>query len=132
MFPIYVKLAREYRIPFFCPRVSWMPKPMLDELQEDDPLMDAWPMASATVKPEGWAAFYENVVRSLKPGLTYMIVHLGYNDAELQAVMTENAPFGAAWRQRDFDVLTSPGFAQAIRDGGVTLIGWKDLKKLTQ
>ncbi len=130
MFPIYVKLAREYHVPFFCPRVPGMPPFMADVLKENDPLMDGMAMASPTIKPEGWPAFYEGALRDLKPGLTYLIVHLGHNDAELQAVMSEDAPFGAAWRQRDFDVLTSPSFARAIKDNGVTLIGWKDLKKL--
>ncbi len=132
MFPIYVKLAREYRVPFFCPRVAGMPESMTEVLREDDPLMDGMAMVSPTVKPEGWSAFYEETLRRLKPGLTYLIVHLGYNDAELQAVMGENTPFGAAWRQRDFDVLTSPSFARAIKDNGVTLVGWKQLKKLVK
>jgi predicted glycoside hydrolase/deacetylase ChbG (UPF0249 family) len=132
MFPIYVKLAREYRIPFFCPRVATAQPFAAQLLKEDDPLMDGMAMINASVKPEGWLAFYEDVLRKLKPGLTYLIVHLGYNDAELQAVMSEAAPFGAAWRQRDFDALTNPSFAQAIKDNGVTLVGWKDLKKLME
>ncbi|RPI19449.1 MAG: ChbG/HpnK family deacetylase, partial [Acidobacteria bacterium] len=130
MFPMYVKLAREYSVPFFCPRVAAGQPAIAGVLREDDPLMDGMAMASPTVKPEGWPAFYEDVLKQLKPGLTYLIVHLGYNDAELQAVMSEQAPFGAAWRQRDFDVLTSPGFARAIKDNGVILVGWKDVKKL--
>ena len=130
MFPIYVKLAREYRVPFFCPRAAATQPFAADLLKQDDPLMDAMAMVNANVKPEAWPAFYEDVLRNLKPGLTYLIVHLGYNDAELQAVMTEEAPFAAAWRQRDFDVLTSAAFARAIKDNGVTLVGWKDIKKL--
>ena len=43
--------------------------------------------------------------------------------------MTEKAPFGAAWRQRDFDAVSSPQFAQALKENNITLVGWKDLWK---
>ncbi len=74
--------------------------------------------------------FLPNAVRTLKPGLTEMIVHLGSDDAELRAVTAGHDAYGSAWRQRDKDVVTSPEFAQALRDRGVILIRWRDLQKL--
>jgi GTP-binding protein EngB required for normal cell division len=87
-------------------------------------------MAGEQAKPEGWKEFYAGVVRTLKPGVTELIVHLSYDDAESQAVMVDHPAFGSAWRQRDFDVITSPEFKRLLEDNHVTLIGWKDLKKL--
>ncbi len=89
-------------------------------------------MAGPAVRPEAWEEFYAEAIRNLKPGLTEMIVHLGYDDAELRAVMEEHPDYGAAWRQRDFDVVTSPDFKKLLDENHVILIGWKDLKKLVQ
>ncbi len=70
------------------------------------------------------------MLRSLKPGVTQLIVHLGYDDAELQAITVDHPDFGSAWRQRDFEAITSREFKKALEENHVNLIGWKDLKKL--
>ena len=44
--------------------------------------------------------------------------------------MVAHPDYGAAWRQRDYDVVTSPEFKRALADNHVILIKWKDLKKL--
>ena len=59
-----------------------------------------------------------------------MIVHLGHDDSELQAVTVDHDSFGVAWRQRDFDMVNSAAFKQALHDNHVILITWKDLGKL--
>ena len=63
--------------------------------------------------------------------MTEIIVHLGHDDAELQAVMVDHPDYGAAWRQRDYDVITSPEFKKAIEDNHMILVHWRDLKKLS-
>jgi len=80
-------------------------------------------------KPENWASFYLGLIRSLKPGLTELIVHLAYDDAEMQAITEGHPDYGSAWRQRDFNVITSPEFRQALKDNGVTLIGWRAIQE---
>ena len=59
-----------------------------------------------------------------------MIVHLGHDDAELQAVTIDHPDFGSAWRQRDFDYVTSPEFKKVLEENHTVLIKWKDLGKL--
>jgi predicted glycoside hydrolase/deacetylase ChbG (UPF0249 family) len=127
LFPIYVKLAHEYRVPFFALRDPRLTPGMLQQLADSDLVLDDFKMAYAGVGADKWPDFYENLVRGLKPGVTLLIVHLGLNDSELQGVMTEKAPFGSAWRQRDFDVVSSARFAQILKDNNITLVGWKDL-----
>ena len=46
--------------------------------------------------------------------------------------MVDHPDYGAAWRQRDYDAVTSPEFKQALQENHVILIHWKDLKKLLQ
>lgn len=127
-FPVYVKVAREYGLPFLAMRTPGAPASMLALLKDTDILPDAIVMA-AGVKPENWASYYLGVVRSLKPGLTELIVHLAYDDAEMQAITEGHPAYGSAWRQRDFDVITSPEFQKALKDNQVTLIGWRQIKE---
>jgi hypothetical protein len=129
-FAAYVKVAREYGVPFFAPRVPNAPQEVLVLAEKNGFLLDGFAMAGEQVKPEGWQAFYAGILRSLKPGVTELIVHLGHDDAELQAIAVDHPAYGSAWRQRDFDVMTSPAFKKALEENHVTLIGWKNLKKL--
>jgi hypothetical protein len=73
-----------------------------------------------------------NAINNLKPGLTEIIVHLGHDDAELQAVMVNHEPYGSAWRARDYEVMNSPEFKKALKDNHVVLVTWKELQKLVQ
>ena len=129
-FAAYLKVAHEFGIPAFVPRVAGASPQLLGMLRETDITLDGFAMAGNQVKPEGWQAYYAGVVRTLKPGVTELIVHLAYDDAETQAVMVDHPAYGAAWRQRDFDVITSPEFKKLLEENHVILIGWKDLKKL--
>ena len=129
-FAAYVKVAHEYGVPFFAPRVPNAPKEVLALAEKNGFLLDGFAMAGEQLKPEGWQAFYAGVLRSLKPGVTELIVHLGHDDAELQAIAVDHPAYGSAWRQRDFDVMTSPEFKKALEENHITLIGWNDLKKL--
>jgi hypothetical protein len=87
-------------------------------------------MANPTVGAGEWKNFYLNAVRNVKPGLTEMIVHLGHDDAELQAVTLDHPDFGSAWRQRDYDFVTSAEFKKALDENHIILVKWKELKKL--
>ena len=130
LFAVYVKVAREYKLPFLAVRSPDAPKELLSLLSDQDPFLDSVVIADPKVAAADWKTFYSNAIKNLKPGVTEIIVHLGHDDAELQAVMVDHPDYGAAWRQRDYDVVTSPEFKKALADNHVILIQWKDLKKL--
>lgn len=132
LFGVYVKLAHEYKLPFLAVRTPNAPPALLSMLSEKDVVLDSIVMASPEVNASEWKNFYLKAIRDLKPGLTEFIVHLGHDDAELQAVTADHPDYGAAWRQRDYDVITSPEFKKALDDNHVILIHWSDLKKITQ
>jgi predicted glycoside hydrolase/deacetylase ChbG (UPF0249 family) len=127
----YVKVAREYHLPFLAPRGDPRTKPQ-PPLSENDVLIDAVVIADRQVPRDHWKEFYLKAIADLKPGLTEMIVHLGHDDSELQAVTVDHEAYGSAWRQRDYDVMNSPEFKKALADNHVIVVGWKDLKKLLQ
>jgi predicted glycoside hydrolase/deacetylase ChbG (UPF0249 family) len=130
LFAVYVKVAREYKLPFLASLDSNTPKALSSLLSSNDVLVDNVVMANPSISTAGWKDFYLNAVKTLKPGLTEFIVHLAHDDAESQAVMVDHPDYGAAWRQRDYDVITSAEFKKALEDNHVILVHWSDLKKL--
>src|SRR5918999_1287251 len=125
LFATYVKVAREYRLPFLALGRD-LPAAFQATLRPSDVLLDAVVIAGPEVPRDRWKAFYLDAIVNLKPGLTEMIVHLGRDDAELQAVTVNHEPYGSAWRQRDYDVVTSAEFKKALRDHNVIVVTWRD------
>ena len=124
-------MAHHYRLPFLAirgnpPGVTTVP------LSPNDVVLDNVIVASPDVPRDHWKEFYLNAIANLKPGLTEIIVHLGHDDAELQAVTVNHEPYGSAWRQRDYDVVTSPEFKKALEDNHVVLVRWRDLQTLAK
>ena len=126
----YVKVAHDYNLPFL--GVKGTPFDSVKGITSRDVLADAVLIADTNVPRDQWAAFYLKAIASLKPGLTELIVHLGHDDAELQAVTVDHEPYGSAWRQRDYDVVTSAAFRKALADNHVVLIGWKDVRRASR
>lgn len=130
LFAAYVKVAHDYHLPFLVVRVADERAKLLSLLSEKDPVVDSIVMANPAVHAGQWREFYENAVKNLKPGLSEMIVHLGHDDAELQAVTIDHPDFGAAWRQRDYDFVTSPEFKKILEKNHIVLVKWRDFQKL--
>ncbi|MGH9514855.1 MAG: polysaccharide deacetylase family protein [Terriglobales bacterium] len=129
IFAVYVKLAHEFHLPFLAVRIPGAER-LLAALSDNDVILDSLVMAAPTVHQDQWQEFYLNAVRNLRPGLTEMIVHLGHDDAELQAITVDHPDYGSAWRQHDYNVVTSSEFKKALQDNHVILVKWKDLQKL--
>ncbi len=132
LFAAYVKVAHEFHLPFLAVRVTDDRAKFLSLLSDKDVIVDSVVIANPSVRPDQWKEFYLNAIKDLKPGLTEIIVHLGFDDAELQAVMVDHPDYGSAWRQRDFDVVSSPEVKKALQDSHVVLVKWKDLQRLVR
>jgi len=127
---IYVKVAHDYKLPFLGTLTPNASPNLKSPFSESDILLDSVIIATPNVQPANWKNFYLDAIKNLKPGLTEIIVHLAHDDAESQAVMVDHTDYGAAWRQRDYDAITSPDLKKALEDSHVILIRWSDLKKL--
>jgi len=128
----YVKVAHEYHLPILVPRIPGDPLKLSILLNEKDVLVDSVTIANPSAQPGKWKEFYLDAIKDMKSGLNEIIVHLGHDDAELQAVMVDHPDYGSAWRQRDFDVVSSPEIKKALQDNHIVLIHWRDLQKLVQ
>jgi predicted glycoside hydrolase/deacetylase ChbG (UPF0249 family) len=125
----YIKVAHEYRLPFLALKLTDARAPAMSLLSSNDFVFDSVVIAGEGLKPDQTKEFYLHAIKNLQPGLTEMIVHLGHDDAELQAVMVDHVDYGAAWRQRDFDIVNSAEFKQALHDNHVILVHWRELQK---
>lgn len=125
-----IKVAHEYKVPFLAVRGRAMSDSMLSMLSDKDIVLDSVVIFGPQVAPGDWTSTYVKRLAELKPGVHYLIVHLGYDDSELQAVTVSHPDYGAAWRERDFHAVMSPEFKKALEDNHIIVIGWKDLKKL--
>jgi len=130
LFAAYVKVAREYKLPFLAFLTPNMSTEFSSLLAPNDILINGIVIASPDVPAKNWKDFYLNAIKNLKSGVTEFIVHLAYEDAEMKAVTVGHPDYGAAWRQRDYDVVTSPEFKKALEENHIVLVHWKDLKKL--
>lgn len=114
----YHRVAAEFRLPCLVPpagtrRVPELTAPVTAVIQ-----------AHPQVPPTRWKEFYLEALKSIQPGITQIIVHLGYDDSELQEITNGQEGWGAAWRQRDFEVVMDLEFQSVIREEGIRLIGW--------
>ncbi len=127
LYRTYVKVARSYRLPF---TFHGAMGPELRAALRDDDIVPSTVIMAEVAKPrDEWMRFYLDAVRNLKPGLSEILVHLGYDDSELRAMTAPYDVFEAKWRQRDYDVMTSAEFQQALKDNHVVLVTWRDIQK---
>src|SRR3954468_4497878 len=125
----YVRVAHDFHLPFLAVKGTPLAAPQAG-LAPTDVVLDAVVIAGPEIPRDQWKAFYLKSIAELKPGITEMIVHLGHDDSELQAVTVNHEPYGSAWRQRDYEVMNSPEFKKALRDNHVILVTWRELQKV--
>ncbi len=126
----YLKVGHEFKIPVFIPRILEVPlKVNFDTIVSDkDVLVDHILSASPQDFKNGFVNFYTNGLKNLKPGLTYLIIHTAYDDAEMRAVTIDHPDWGAAWRQEDFNFFSSAECKKILKDNNIYVITWKEIR----
>ncbi len=126
----YLKVGHEFKIPLFIPKqLEALFKVKLDTIISDkDVLVDNILSASPQDFKNGFAAFYSAGLKDLKPGLTYLIIHTAYNDAEMRAVTVDHPDWGAAWRQADFDYFTSDECKRVLKENNIYVVTWREIR----
>lgn len=130
LFRIYMKIAHDYKLPFIIGRDRAAGGKFVPLVSDKDVVLESVIVIPATTPVEDWTGFYTRAVKTLTPGLHQLYVHLCFDDAEAEAISVDHTAYGAAWRQRDFNVMTSPEFKQALADNHVVLVSWKNVKKI--
>src|SRR6267154_320372 len=130
LFGVFLKVAREYKLPIRMARNDQPFQSMLPLMAPGDPIPDAIFSPGEDVPASGWTDYYVNLIKNLQPGVTEIFVHLAHDDAETQAVTVNHPEWGAAWREREVEAMSSPAFRKALEENHSILIGWPDIKKL--
>lgn len=128
VFEVYVRLAREYDLPALISR-EWLSRiPYLQPLlSRRDVVLDRVVIIQGNVSPQQWPAFYQRALARIPPGVTEFLIHPGYDNEELRAFFGNQAEWGAAWRQRDFDFFTSEEFRALLAKNAIELTTWREI-----
>ncbi len=131
----YIKIGHEFKIPVMIPRQleSFAPVKLTGLLTKNDVIIDTVVTAMPENLKKGFADFYANALKNIKPGLTYLIIHTAFNDDEMKAVTVDHPDWGASWRQEDFNFFTSKECKGLLKENNIFVIGWKEIRdKITR
>lgn len=129
---VYVKLGHEYRVPVLMH--EFIAKAMLQTTLQDlgvtskDVVADQIIMANPPDYQAGMKAYYSKALTDLSPGLNVLLLHAAHDDDEMRAVTIDHPDYGAAWRQADFDFFTSAECKKLLRDNGIQLVTWREIR----
>jgi len=126
LFEVFLRVARSQKLPVRVSRADFPP----DVVTQDDVYLDRMLSITPAVAPQDWARFYSEALKKLEPGVTEVVIHLAYDDAEMQGATFDHPNWGAAWRQRDLEFFTSDAFRKLLQENQIKLITWRELGKL--
>ena len=131
LFETLFRVAHDNKLPVRVSKEWFATAPFLQSLvSPDDVVVNTIISIEPSVTADGWSKFYADAIKNLQPGITEMIVHLAYDDEEMKGVTFAHPDWGSAWRQRDFQFVTSDAFRQLLKDNNVKLVTWREVGKL--
>jgi chitin disaccharide deacetylase len=127
---VYLDLSDEYHLPVLFPRayISMLPPDIAKIFESKIYLLDNLFMLDRSMVKSKWIDAYKTAIERMKPGLNHMIVHLGIDNDEMKAICSGHDDYGAEWRQKDLDLVTSREFLDLLKANGIILIGWKQVR----
>ncbi|MBB4077761.1 hypothetical protein GGR28_000362 [Lewinella aquimaris] len=120
---IFQRVGREYGLAVF------QPSALPIALDSTNIIIDDVYMMDETIPAHQWPSFYNDLLAQMKPGLHELIVHLAFDGAEMRAVTIDHPAFGSAWRQNDYDYVTSDALKAFLAAQQIILVDWGDLQK---
>lgn len=136
----YLSLAHEYGVPAFLPRVTRQRLQSLRMNDAADDYLEVLDKVDADVVPtldeiiidtlidlDDKQDFYRELIDGVKPGLTHLLFHPAKNSEELQAIAHT-----CDSRHADYEAWRGEEMKQYIRDQGIRLIGYRQLKAFIQ
>lgn len=132
----YIKIGQEFALPVLLDnnRLPAMENEKIQKLLTTrDVIVDHTYSVGPLEYEKGMAQYYTGIFKNLEPGLSCLLIHLAYDDAEMQGVTIDHPDWGAAWRQADFDFFMSPECAQLLKEEKIVLVTWREIRdKITR
>jgi len=127
LFGVYRKLRDQYKLPILLePSGTHGPPPGIS-VPADEIMVQSIITMEPGIAAKDWTDWYKKQFAALPPGVYQMIVHLAYDDEEMRGATWNHPDWGAAWRQRDFDMVKSAEFRQFLKEQGFVLVTWRQL-----
>lgn len=120
---VLLKLGKEYRVP-----VMLSQQRLIAGTDENNIVLNNIYVESPADYAKGAETYYTNVLKSLQPGVSLIILHAAYDDSEMQAITAEHPDYGAAWRQADYNFFTSETCKKLLQQNRIQLITWKEIR----
>jgi|SRR5580658_3258583 predicted glycoside hydrolase/deacetylase ChbG (UPF0249 family) len=134
LFGVYRKLRDDYTLPILLEASGTHGSPAGISVPAEEitvqRVITMEPGVAANNK--AWFDWYKEQLAPLPPGVYQLIVHLAYDDEEMRGATWDHPDWGAAWRQRDLDMVKSAEFRQFLKEQGFVLVTWKELAKARQ
>jgi predicted glycoside hydrolase/deacetylase ChbG (UPF0249 family) len=135
---VYVKLGLEYDLPILFlrrvdpamtaeyPALAGRAKEVTRLLDEQGlPVLDSIFQSYGGATHEGRRETYLRALRELPPGVSQIIIHCGFDDAELRAITSS-----ASRRDGDRRIFSNPDVIAEIKKLGIEVITWKQFREM--
>jgi predicted glycoside hydrolase/deacetylase ChbG (UPF0249 family) len=137
--PSYLKLAREFKVAAFLPRVSREDLEnngfghladvflkMFDKLEENNtPILDYMIIDTMGESPNK-TDYYCKRFSEIKPGITHFLFHAAKMSTELNAIVPETAK----WRDLDYQAFLDPKVKECVEKHNLKIIGYRDIRDI--
>ena len=128
---VLLKLGREYKVPVLLNHDFLKNFANIDlkkYVDSKDIVVDQLFMAFPPDYEKGMSNYYREVLASVKPGLSCILLHASYDNEEARGVMGEHSGYGSAWRQDDFNFFTSENCKKLISENNIKVITWREIR----
>jgi predicted glycoside hydrolase/deacetylase ChbG (UPF0249 family) len=130
LFGVYRKLRDQYKLPILLEPPGTHGPPVGISVPAEEITVQRIITMEPGIAAQDWMGWYKKQLAPLPPGVYQVIVHLAYDDEEMRGATWDHPDWGAAWRQRDFDMVKSAEFRQFLKQQGFVLVTWRELGKI--
>jgi predicted glycoside hydrolase/deacetylase ChbG (UPF0249 family) len=74
------------------------------------------------------SAYYRQVLYNMKPGLNTILLHVAYNNSDMQSITNNTPKYGSEWRQADFDFFAGDECRQIVKDRNIQIVSWREIR----
>jgi len=139
--PSYLKIAREFKVAAFLPRVSREDLEnngfghladvfltMFDKLEKSGtPILDYMIIDTMGESPNK-TDYYCKRLSKIKPGITHFLFHAAKMSTELNAIVPETAK----WRDLDYQAFIDPKIKECVEKNNLKIIGYREIRDIVR